>query len=153
MSTLVSFDYTRDDYGDLSAETDTGTPGAGTTDYTNNSLHQLTVAGSNNYSYDAANNLTESPDGNTQAFNADGELCWSGTGSAACGSPPGGTTTYTYSSDGNRTATTPASGPSASYSWDQENQMKGSDVGGTSTSYVYDGNGLRQSETTGATTT
>jgi YD repeat-containing protein len=64
-----------------------------------------------------------------------------------------GTTTYTYSSDGNRTATTPASGPASSYTWDQANDMTGADVSGTSTSFVYDGSGLRQSETSGASTT
>jgi RHS repeat-associated protein len=152
-STLVSFSYTRDDYGDVATETDTGTPGAGTTDYTNNSLHQLTVAGASGYVYDDANDLTTGPGGATQAFNSDDELCWSGTGSAACGSPPGGTTTYSYSTNGNRTARTPASGSATSYSWDQAQRLTGVTTGASSASFAYDGNGLRQSETTGSGTT
>jgi RHS repeat-associated protein len=152
-TTLVSFSYTRDDYGNITAETDTGTPGAGTTDYSYNSLHQVTAAGSSSYGYDLANDLTTGPGAATQAFNSDDELCWSGTGSAACGSPPGGTTTYSYSTNGNRTARTPASGSATSYSWDQAEQLTGVTTGASSTTYVYDGNGLRQSETTGSGTT
>jgi RHS repeat-associated protein len=152
-TTLVSFSYSRDNYGDLSSETDTGTPGAGTTSYTYTSLHQVSAAGSASYGYDAANDLTTSPAGTTQAFDPAGELCWSGSGSAACTSPPSGTTTYTYSADGNRTATTPSSGPSTSYSWDQANNLTGATTGSTSASYAYDGNGLRQSKTVGGTTT
>ena len=152
-TTLVSFSYSRDNYGDLSSETDTGTPGAGTTSYTYTSLHQVSAAGSASYGYDAANDLTTSPAGATQAFDPAGELCWAGTGSAACTSPPSGTTTYSYSADGNRTATTPSSGPSTSYSWDQANDLTNVTTGSSSATYTYDGNGLRQSKTTGSTTT
>jgi RHS repeat-associated protein len=152
-TTLVSFSYSRDNYGDLSSETDTGTPGAGTTSYTYTSLHQVSAAGSASYGYDAANDLTTSPAGATQAFDPAGELCWAGTGSAACTSPPSGTTTYSYSADGNRTATTPSSGPSTSYSWDQANDLTNVTTGSSSATYTYDGNGLRQSKTVGGTTT
>jgi len=62
-TTLVSFSYSRDNYGDLSSETDTGTPGAGTTSYTYTSLHQVSAAGSASYGYDAANDLTTSRPG------------------------------------------------------------------------------------------
>jgi RHS repeat-associated protein len=152
-TTLVSFSYTRDDYGDITAETDTGTPGAGTTDYSYNSLHQVTAAGASSYNYDDANDLTTGPGAATQAFNSDDELCWSGTGSGGCGSPPSGTTTYSYSTNGNRTARTPASGSSTSYSWNQAEQLTGVTTGASSASFVYDGNGLRQSETNGSGTT
>jgi RHS repeat-associated protein len=152
-TTLASLSYTRDDYGDITAETDTGTPGAGTTGYVYNPLHELTAAGPSGYGYDAAHDLTTNPAGAAQAFDPAGELCWSGTGSGACGSPPGGTTTYSYSSDGNRTTTTPPSGPATSFSWDQANDLAEVTTGDSSASYSYDGNGLRQSETVGDSTT
>jgi len=152
-STLVSFSYSRDDDGNITSETDTGTPGAGTTTYSYNSLQQLTGAGSSSYGYDSANDLTSGPEGATQSFDADGELCWSGTGSGTCSSPPAGTTTYTYSSEGDRTDMTPASGPSTSFAWDEANELTGLTTGSSSVSFIYDGSGLRQSETSGSTTT
>ncbi len=152
-TTMVSFSYGQDNAGNLSSETDTGTPGAGTTSYGYNSLHQLTSAGSASYGFDSANDLTTAPGGATQAFDADGELCWAGSGSGTCSSPPTGATTYTYSNLGDRTARTPASGSATSYSWTEANQLAEATTGSTSTTFTYDGNGLRQSETTGSTTT
>ena len=152
-STLVSFSYTRDNAANLSAETDTGTPGAGGTSYGYNSLHQFTAAGSASYGYDNANDLTTGPGGITQAFDADGELCWSASASGSCSSPPSGATAYSYSAQGDRTARTPASGSSTSYSWDEADHLAQVATGSASTSFVYDGTGLRQSETAGSATT
>ena len=152
-STLVSFSSTRDTAANLSAETDPGTPGAGGTSYGYTSLHQLTAAGSASYGYDNANDLTTGPGGITQAFDADGELCWSASASGSCSSPPSGATAYSYSAQGDRTAKTPASGSSTSYSWDEADHLAQVATGSASTSFVYDGTGLRQSETAGSATT
>jgi RHS repeat-associated protein len=153
-STLVSFVYTPDSAGLITSETDTGTPGAGTNSNTYNSLQEVTAAGPRSYSYDRAMNLTTSPSGNTQGFNTGNEICWSGSGSGTCASPPTGATTFSYSHEGNRTATTPTSGPTFTFGWTQSNELKTiTPSPGAATSYVYDGNGLLQSESTGSATT
>ncbi len=153
-STLVSFSYTPDNAGLTTSETDTGTPGAGTNSNTYNSLQEVTAAGAHSYTYDQSTDLTTSPSGNTQGFNADSEVCFSGSGSGTCGSPPAGATTYSYSNEGNRTATTPSSGTTYAFGWTEANQMKSATPSvGNATSYVYDGNSLLQSETTASTTT
>jgi RHS repeat-associated protein len=98
--------------------------------------------------------LTKSPSGKTQAYNADDEVCWSATSSASCSSPPTGATTYTYSNEGNRTATTPSSGTSDTYGWTESNQLKSvTPSSGSATTYSSDGNGLLQGDTTGSSTT
>jgi len=153
-TTLASFSYSRDHDGSLSSETDTGVPGPATTNYTYNPLQELTAAGSNAYGYDAAQDLTEGPGGTTQAYNADGELCWSKvSGSGACTSPPTGATTYSYSAEGNLTGVTPSSGSATTFAWDEANRLRQATTGSQTTSFAYDGNGLRQSETNGSTTT
>jgi RHS repeat-associated protein len=153
-STSLAFAYTPDPAGQITAETDTGTPNPGTTNYTYNTLDQLTAAGSNTYSYDHAADLITSPSGATQAFNTDSQPCWTGTGTGSCTTPPTGATTYTYSTEGNRTTTTPSTGTSDTYNWSQNNQLTAvTPSTGNPTTYGYDANGLLQTETTGATTT
>ena len=152
-SPLASFTYGRDNHGLVTSETDTGTPGAGTTGDSYNALDQLTTAGSSSYSYNSANDLTTAPSGATQAFNADDETCWSGSGTGSCSSAPTGATTFSYSSEGNRTSATDASG-TTSYGYDQANDLTSvTPASGSATSYVYDGNGLLEGETTGSSTT
>jgi RHS repeat-associated protein len=153
-TTFASFSYSRDDAGQVTSETDTGTPGAGTATSTYNSMNDLTANNGNSYSYSSAQNLTESPSGKAEQYNADDEVCWQGTGSGACSAPPSGATTYSYSNEGNRTATLPSSGTSDSYTYNMANELTGVvPSSGSFTSYVYDGSGLLQSETTGSTTT
>jgi RHS repeat-associated protein len=153
-TTLASFSYTRDADSNITSETDVGTPGAGTTTNTYNPLQEVTAAGSSSFTYDSAKNLTKAPNGSTQGFNADDEACWSGSGAGTCSAPPTGATTYAYSQEGNRTATTPSTGTSDSYGWTQSNQLKSlTPSTGSATSYVEDGNSLLQSESTGSTTT
>jgi RHS repeat-associated protein len=152
-TTFMSFSYSRDDAGQVTSETDTGTPGAGTATSTYNSMNDLTANNGNSYSYSSAQNLTTSPSGETEQYNADDEACWQGTGSGACSSPPSGATTYSYSNEGNRIATMPSSGTSDSYTYNMANELTGVvPSSGSFTSYVYDGNGLLQSETTASTT-
>jgi YD repeat-containing protein len=61
-------------------------------------------------------------------------------------------TNYTYNSEGQRTATTPPSGPATAYSYDQAGDLTGIS-GSASASYTYNGDGLRMSKTVGSTTT
>ena len=153
-TTLVSFSYTRDHAGLITGETDTGTPGAGANTNSYNSLQQVVSAAAESYTYDSSKNLTTAPSGNAQGFNADSQVCWSGSGTGSCGSPPIAATTFSYSNEGNRTATTPSSSTTYAYGWTQANQMKSVTPSvGNVTSYVYDGNSLLESETTGLTTT
>jgi RHS repeat-associated protein len=152
-TTLASFSSTRDNNGQVTGETDTGVP-AGPSSYSYNGRDELTAAGSSAYGYDSAQDLTTAPSGNSQAFNADDEVCWSGAGSGSCSSPPSGATTYSYSNEGNRSATTPSTGISDAYTWSEANLLTGvTPSTGLPTSYAYDGNNLLQSETTGSNTT
>ncbi len=139
-----------------------------TQNYQYSALNQVCYAGSSNtsacssppsgataYAYDPAGNLTTN-NGTTQSYNAGDELCWtvSGTSSNGCSTAPTGATTYSYDASGNRTATTPASGSASSYTYNGTNELTQYQLGsGTATTYAYDGDGLRQSKTTGTTTT
>ena len=152
-TTLASFSYTRDGAGLVTAEADTGVPTAPSS-FTYDPLRQLTTASASSFTYDAAQNLTTGPSGTPQAYDRAGQLCWSGTGTGTCSSPPAGATTYAYSPEGNRTSTTPSVGGATTYTYDQANNLTGLTApSGTSTSYAYDGSGLLQSETTGTSTT
>lgn len=59
-------------------------------------------------------------------------------------------TTYGYDSDGNRTSTTPSTGPATSLTYDQANRL--TSYGGIAT-YAYNGDGLRMSKTVNGTST
>ncbi len=112
------------------------------------------------YKYDPTGNLILD-NGTTQSFNSNAgqtdELCWSIVGtpsSGACGSVPNGATTYTYNANGDRTVATPSGGSPTTYTYNDYNQLtQYQPVSGSPTSYQYDGTGLRQSKTTGTTTT
>lgn len=101
----VAFSY--DPVGNRTQDVRTGVSGAGTT----------------NYTYNAADRLTQTVKGIT-------------------------TTNFTYDEDGNQIA---AGTSSASY--DLENRMKAQTIGGVTTSYLYDGVGKRLRATTGAAQT
>ncbi len=138
--TLASLAYTRDDDGQATKTVSAGLPGAGTIDYTYDENNRLTEAEGNTYEYDAANNPTTTP-GSTNTYNEDDEL-EKGTG-----------VTYSYDELGERTKTTPSSGPATTYGYDQAENLisvKRPAEGATpeiEDSYTYDGNGLRASQT------
>ena len=147
--------------------TDSSQPSS-TQNYQYSALNQVCYAGSSNtsacssppsgataYAYDPAGNLTTN-NGTTQSYNGGSELCWtvSGTSSNGCSTAPTGATSYSYDASGNRTATTPASGSASSYTYNGINELTQYQLGsGTASTYAYDGSGLRQSKTTGTTTT
>lgn len=136
-STLLSFDYTRDDVDRVISVTSTGVPSDDHT-FTYTPIGQLATIDSASYDYDLADNLTDFASGPTQTFDVANQL------------DERGTTTYDYDSRGNRTTVTPSGGPTTTLAYDQANRLTG--YGSTAT-YEYDGDGLRMSKTVSSTTT
>lgn len=156
-TTLASVTYTRDHNGQIATQTPVGLPGSAQT-YGYTPLEQLKSATTGStttpYAYDAANNPTTVASA-SQAFDAANQLCWTlpaGSSTAACTSAPTGATTYTYNTQGDRTATAPASGAASSYTYNQANELTGYTGPGGAASYTYNGQGLRASKTVGTTT-
>ncbi len=150
-TTVASFDYDRDPNNNLTSETDTGTPGPSSQSYTYDTAMRVKTDGSSSYNYDAASDLTTGPGGATQSFNGAGQLCWSMAsppGGSTCASDPSGSTTYSYDSAGDRTATTaPAS--TSSYTWDQNLKLTSATSPAGTVDYGYNGAGELSSRTTG----
>jgi YD repeat-containing protein len=98
------------------------------------------------YEYDAANNPTKIGS-NTYKYNEADEL------ESATGF------TYTYNEDGQRTKTTPTTGPATTYGYDQAGNLisverpEGESKPKIEDAYAYNGNGLRPSQTISGTTT
>jgi RHS repeat-associated protein len=143
--TLAQLAYKRDDDGQLTKETQTGLPGEASTEYAYTSNEQLESAGGTSWEYDPAGNPTKNA-GATATFNAGDELT------------KDGSTSYAYNKDGQRTNTTPETGPATTYAYNQAGNLtsvKRPEEGSTpkiEDSYTYDGNDLRTSETIGSET-
>jgi RHS repeat-associated protein len=142
--TLAAIEDGRDMDGQLTSVSQTGLPGAESTEYTYTENDQLASAGTTAYEYDAAGNPTELGS-STNTFNAGSELVEDGTNA------------YSYDDLGQRTKVTPATGPATSYGYDQAGDLisvtrpeEGS-TPAVEDSYAYNGEGLRASETIGGT--
>jgi RHS repeat-associated protein len=141
LASALSYAYTLDAAGNRTAVT----TGAGTESYTLDALNRLTnVTYANSdtaaYTYDAnGNRLTQAVNGATVATYTydDADQLTSD-----------GTTSYAYDNAGNLTAA-----GSDSYSWDGQNRLSSATVSGTTETYAYDGDDVRISATTGGTTT
>ena len=98
------------------------------------------------YEYDAANNPTKIGS-NTYKYNEADEL------ESATGF------TYTYNEDGQRTKTTPTTGPATTYGYDQAGNLisverpEGESKPKIEDAYAYNGDGLRTSQAVSGTTT
>jgi RHS repeat-associated protein len=159
-TTLGALAYGRDAAGQLTSQTPSGAlPGSAQT-FAYTALQQVksAVAGTatSSYGYDGANNITANA-GVTQKFDAASQLCWS-TGSAVTGTPtcsaaPTGAATYTYDTNGRRTAAAPATGTHSAFTYNQANQMTAATTPSGSGTYAYNGAGLRASKTVGGVTT
>lgn len=160
---FATFAYQRDNAGQVTKDTPTGVPSA-THTYGYSPLNQVcydaspgagTCAsppkGSKPYTYDAADNLTQLPNGTVQAYDDANELCWTlpSASSNACSSPPAGATTYGYDKRGNRTSMTPPSGSPTTLSYDQANRLT---AYGSDATYIYNGDGLRVKKVVSGTT-
>jgi RHS repeat-associated protein len=105
------------------------------------------------YSYDLNGNLTSRVAGaatTSYAYNAASELCWAyvGSSSNSCSSPPTGSTTYTFDSNGNETG----SSAGGSFSYNPKNQTTAITYGGATLSpLTY--SGCCQTERTSAGST
>jgi RHS repeat-associated protein len=143
--TLASLVYTRDNVGQLKKATSKGLPGVEVTEYTYDENNRLTKAGATAYEYDVANNPTKEG-ASTNTFDIASEL-EKGTGF-----------TYTYDELGERTKTTPTTGPATTYGYDQAGNLisverpKEGSTEAINDTYVYDGNGLRTSQTISGST-
>jgi RHS repeat-associated protein len=138
--TLASLAYTRDNDGQLKKTTSKGLPGVEITEYIYDENNRLTKAGSTAYEYDAGNNPTKQGS-STYTYDKADELETS-TGLK-----------YTYNEVGQRTKTTPTTGPVTTYGYDQAGNLtsvtrpKEGGVSAIEDSFTYDGNGLRASQT------
>jgi RHS repeat-associated protein len=143
--TLAAIAYARNNEGQLQAAAATGLPGEESTGYEYDPAGRLTQAGEAGYEYNAANDPTELGAA-TASYDADGELKTS-TGNE-----------YAYNEAGERTKTTPTSGPATSYSYDQAGDLttvNRPEEGAThkiEDTYAYNGEGLRTSETISGST-
>ena len=137
-TTLLSQAYSRDNTGLVTAENTTA------------------------YGYDGANRLTSSTLGPSPlAYNGADQITGLGTASLAYDraseltglTSTAGATTYAYDPEGDRTATTPPTGPAAAYSYDQAGRLTGFTQATTTAAYTYNGDGLRMAKKLGTATT
>jgi RHS repeat-associated protein len=137
-TTVAAYSFGRDPAEQVSSTTNAS--GTETYGYTQDEqLSSETGAAASSFGYDAANNPTTVGTA-TQAFDAAGQLKTSGG------------TSYTYSTEGERTAATPASGTATAYSYNQAGQLTGATNGNGTSSYSYDGDGLTATQTESGTT-
>src|SRR6202044_108611 len=143
--TLASLAYARDPDGQIDNTISKGLLGSEVTEDAYDSNNHLTKAGATAYEYDAANNPTKIGASTYKYDNAD-EL-ENGAGAA-----------YTYDEVGERTKTTPGTGPATTYGYDQAGNLTSVErpkEGATSEikdTYAYNGEGLRASQTIAGTT-
>jgi RHS repeat-associated protein len=143
--TLASQLYTRDSDEQVKTTVSKGLPGEEKTadEYDTNS--RLTKGATSAYEYDAANNPAKIAAG-TYKYNAADEL------------ETGPSLTYTYNENNQRTKTTPTSGPTTTYSYDQAGNLitaerpKEGETPKIEDTYAYNGEGLRSSQTISGTT-
>ncbi|HEV3093978.1 MAG TPA: RHS repeat-associated core domain-containing protein [Solirubrobacteraceae bacterium] len=142
---LASLNYTRDSNNQVISTVAKGLPGTETTEDGYDENERLTKAGAASYEYDAANDPTKTP-GSTNIFNAADELT-EGTG-----------VKYSYDEIGERTKTTPTSGPATTYGYNQASDLTSvarPEEGATpkiEDSYAYNGDGMRVSQTSAGKT-
>lgn len=133
------------------------------TTYGYDALNRVTTGVSASYTYDDASEITSATPTEGSAtdyeYNADGQLCWTGSTTDACGSAPSGATTYSYDSAGDRLRSTPSDGHPTTYGWDQAGNMVcetapnassyscASPNSSVTSTYSYNGDGLRMSDT------
>ncbi len=144
--TLASLLYERDGDGQVKTITSKGLPGEEKPGYEYDSNNRLTKGATIGYEYDAADNPTKLGAG-AYTYDKANEL------------ETGPSLIYTYNEMGQRTKTTPTSGPATTYGYDQAGNLtsverpKEGEKAEIKDTYAYDGNGLRASQTISGTTT
>jgi RHS repeat-associated protein len=143
--TLASLLYERDSDGQVKAITSKGLPGEEKPGYEYDSNNRLTKGATIAYEYDAADNATKLGTG-AYTYDKASEL------------ETGPSLKYTYNEMGQRTKTTPTTGPVTTYGYDQAGNLtsverpKEGEKAEIKDTYAYDGNGLRASQTISGTT-
>ena len=143
--TLALLNYTRDSDGQVTKAVTKGLPGTESTEYVYDENDRLTKAGTTPYEYDPADNPTKTGSSTNAYDNADQLKTSTGL-------------TYTYDEQGERTKTTPTTGPATTYGYDQVGNLtsierpKEGETTEIKDTYAYDGNGLRASQTISSTT-
>lgn len=143
--TLASLAYTRNEDEQVTSTVSKGLPGEEETNETYDANSRLTKTGTTDYKYDPANNPTQT-DSNTNSYDEVDEL-ESGTG-----------VSYTYNEMGERTKTTPTSGPATTYGYDQAGNLisikrpEEDEIPKIEDTYGYNGEGLRTSQSISGTT-
>ena len=143
--TLASLVYTRDNDGQVKGITSKGLPGEEKPAYEYDANSRLKKGGTTSYEYDADNNPTKLGT-SAYTYNKADEL------------ETGPSLKYTYNEVGERTKTTPTTGPATTYGYDQAGNLitverpKEGEVAKIEDAYGYNGNGLRVSQTISGTT-
>jgi RHS repeat-associated protein len=143
--TIASLTYARDSDGQVDNTVNKGLLGSEVTEASYDTNSRLTKSAATTYKYDAANNPTQIG-ADTYKYDSADEL-ESGAGA-----------TYTYNEMGERTKTTPGTGPVTTYGYDQAGNLISVErpkEGATSEikdTYTYNGEGLRASQTNSGTT-
>jgi len=144
--TLASLLYTRNEDEEPKKVVSKGLPGESEPTYTYDEDNRMTKASGVSYGYDAANNAITEYALDDYTYNAADEL--------EKASLLGKTTidTYTYNEVGQRTKTTPTSGPATSYGYDQAGNLisvtrpKEGSTPAIEDTYTYNGEDLRTSQ-------
>lgn len=143
--TLASLVYARENVGQVETITSKGLPGEEKPGYTYDENNRLTKGGATAYEYDTANDLTKIGS-NKYTYDKASEL------------ETGPSLKYTYNELGQRTKTTPTTGPATTYGYDQSGNLisitrpKEGSTAKIEDTYAYDGTGLRASQTITGTT-
>ena len=133
-ATLATFNYTRNDNGNLTTATTAGiSQPAESYGYT--TRDQLATINTSGYSYDPTGNPTTLATGATLAYDAANQTTQFTLG--------GTTTPITNDNQGNRLTGPTPGGATAAYTWNQANRLTASN----GTTFTYDTNGLRASRT------
>ncbi len=143
--TLASLVYARENVGQVKTITSKSLPGEEKPGYTYDENNRLTKGGATAYEYDSANNPTKIGSGK-YVYDKASEL------------ETGPSLKYTYNELGERTKTTPTTGPATTYGYDQSGNLisvNRPEEGATpkiEDAYAYDGTSLRASQTIKGTT-
>ncbi len=139
---LASIAYERDPLGQVEAMSSEGLPGPEEATYEYDKNNRLVKAGAETFEYDKADNPIKIS-GSTNSFDKASQL-EAGTG-----------VTYEYNPVGERTKSTPASGPASTYAYDQAGNLTSvkraaeGEIPGIDEAFSYDGLGLMTTQTIG----
>jgi RHS repeat-associated protein len=150
--TLASLVYTRNKNGLVKGATSKGLPGEEKPAYTYDANSRLTKGTGIEYKYDEANNPTTIGTEHTYSYDAAHQLEKAQLKKVTVA-------TYSYNEVGDRTKTTPTTGPATTYGYSQADTLtsvtrpKEGTTAAIEDTYAYNGDGLRTSQTISSTTT